>query len=366
MKKQVLQILAFCLAVLLTVGLTSCGKKGTDKMLDVTAPDAGQTEEAELTEEEEQPHSGINPLTGLPGYDTEKYKDQKLIGVVVENHPGARPQWSMNTPDVIFEYEVEGGISRMLWLYANLDEIPERLGPVRSMRHDIVELARGYDLFFIHCGGSKFAWEKVKTYNGTLAEIDGGYHPSLFYRDTTRNTAIEHRLLLLGNALRATVEKGKLDMTTDSEHQYIFRFANEEDAFYPGDEVCNSVHFEYSGNYTYTFNYNDETGLYEANINGSPRVDDQDVQCAYTNLILLYVDMEDMGTESGHQDLKLEKGGKGIYAANGTYEEIKWEKGDDEDMLKLYEPDGEELVLNAGKSYIGLVRSTQSSKTEIS
>ena len=97
MKKQVLQILSFCLAVLLTVGLTSCGKKGTDKMLDVTAPDAGQAEEAEVTEEEEQPQAGLNPLTGLPGYDTEKYKDQKLIGVVVENHPGARPHCFSST-----------------------------------------------------------------------------------------------------------------------------------------------------------------------------------------------------------------------------------------------------------------------------
>ena len=87
--------------------------------------------------------NGIHPLTGLPGYDSDYYANSKVIGVVVENHPGARPQWGMSTPDVVFEYEVEGGISRMLWLYANMDELPAKVGPVRSMRHDIVELARG-------------------------------------------------------------------------------------------------------------------------------------------------------------------------------------------------------------------------------
>lgn len=310
--------------------------------------------------------NGVHPLTGLPGYDSDYYAHKKVIGVVVENHPGARPQWGMSTPDVIFEYEVEGGISRMLWLYANMDEMPQKVGPVRSMRHDIVELARGYDLFFIHCGGSYIAQDKLNSYNGALSEIDAGSFGACFTRDTTRNTAIEHRLILLSDAFRSAVNNRTLNLTASYAQPGYFRFADANSSFRPGTAACGSVHFEYSGNYTYTFNYNSGNGTYEANINGSPRVDDLGIQCAYKNLILLYVDMEDMHTEKGHQDLLLENGGKGIYAANGSYAEITWKKGTDTDMLRLYDKDGKELTLNAGNSYIGLVRSTQNKKTVIS
>ena len=310
--------------------------------------------------------NGVNPITGISGYDSSYYAHKKVVGVVVENHPGARPQWGMSTPDVTFEYEVEGGISRMLWLYANMDELPAKVGPVRSLRHDIAELARGYDLFLVHCGGSGFAYNKVKEYNGALTTIDGNSFDGCFTRDTTRDVAYEHKLILLGDAFRTAVVDRNLNMTANGTHQNFFHFASEQNSFKAGDSKCGSVHFEYSGDYTYTFKYNASTGLFDANINGSPRVDDQGVQCAYKNLVLLYVEMEDMNTTAKHQDLLLEKGGKGIYAANGGWTEITWQKGTDVDMLKLYDLNGSELTLNAGKSYIGFVRSTRSGKTVIS
>ena len=309
--------------------------------------------------------NGLNPLTGLPGYDADYYAGKKLVGVVVENHPGARPQWGMSTPDVVFEYEVEGGISRMLWLYANPDEMPAMVGPVRSMRHDIVELARGYDLVFVHCGGSYIARDKMASYNGALTDFDEQRSASCFFRNTTRDTAIEHRLVLRGDSFRTAYANLGSETVTDAAHQNILKFADVNTPFRPTEANCGSVHFEYSGYYTYTFNFNAATGLYEANINGSPRVDDQNIQCAYKNLVLLYVDMVDMGTEKGHQDLLLEKGGRGIYATNGGYMSVTWQKGTDTDMLRLYDANGAELTLNAGNSYIGLVRSTQSAKTVI-
>jgi hypothetical protein len=129
---------------------------------------------------------------------------------------------------------------------------------------------------------------------------------------------------------------------------------------------CSRIHFEYSGYYTYTFNYNAATGTYDANINDYARKDADGVQCTYKNLILLYVDMHGYNDGSKHQDLEFENGGSGIFATNGTYTEVTWKKDGPTEMLKIYGPDGTELVLNAGNSYIGLVRSTQQSRTSIS
>ena len=309
--------------------------------------------------------TGLNPLTGMPGYDGEYYAGRRAIGVVVENHPGARPQWGMSTPDVVVEYEVEGGISRMLWLYANEDELPAKIGPVRSMRHDIVELARGWDLAFVHCGGSAPAKNKLASYAGALQELDAMYTDACFTRDSSRGAAYEHTLILLGDRFRASYGSLGLDLNGDA-GRYYFRFADASAPFRPGTEECASVHFEYSSYYTYTFTYNMHTGMYEASINGEPRVDDQGIRCAYKNALLLYTDMVSMVEESKLQDLALERGGDGIYFCNGGCTTVRWAKGTDTDPLRLFGPDGNELLLNAGNSYIGFVRSTQRDKTVIS
>lgn len=80
-------------------------------------------------------------------------------------------------------------------------------------------------------------------------------------------------------------------------------------------------------------------------------------QMEVTNVLVLYCPVKSMGDAGGCIDMDL-TGGNGIYASNGTYEQITWKKGNTPaSPLKLYASDGSELHLNAGKSYIGLVPS---------
>ena len=325
------------------------------------------------TQEAEQPTAdqtaavpaGTDPLTGLPGYDSDRYGNAKPVAIVVENHPGARPQWGMSTPDILFEYEVEGGISRMLWMYSNLDEVPAKVGPVRSLRHDVYELALGYDALLIHCGSSNIAENMMPTYDGSYTRIDANKTSAFTYRDTTRDVAYEHTLVLLGDQLRSYVSSNGLNTVIKETCKHPFSFAAADAQFILTGGNCNSLHFEYSGSYTYTVNYDASVGKYGMSINGNPRRDADGVQCAFKNVVILYVDMLDLHDSSKHQDLVLENGGSGVYASNGTYTNVTWKKDDVTGMLKIYGPDGSELVLNAGNSYIGLVRSTQKGNTSI-
>ncbi len=355
-KKLLAILLALATLISCVICFAACGKKDE--------PDT--TEESTSAPEETTAAvpTNVNPLTGEADYD-EKYQGQKFVGIVVENHPDARPQWGMSTPDVLMEYEVEGGISRMLWLYANQDRVPENVGPVRSARHDIVEIARGWDLLFVHCGGSPAALNRIKSYKGALAEIDGLTYSPCFYRSRARRVSQEHRLVLMGEEFRTSVKSLGLKTEIDEEKTHPFAFAPVgSPRALEGDEA-QKIHFEYSNSYTYDFTYNAASGKYEAAINGTPRVDDQDVLCDYTNLVLLYVRMTPVGDKSGHQELHLEEGGEGLYLCGGKAEKITWQKGEDADPLRLLTADGAPLTLNPGKSYIGLVRSTQNGKTVI-
>lgn len=356
MSKKIVSILiSAALIAACTAAFTSCGKDP-----EVPTVTEGTTASEEATTQDVRSGT-LDPLTGKGSYD-EKYVGKKPVAIVVENSPAARPQWGMTTPDMLVEYEVEGGITRMLWLYSNIDKVPDKVGPVRSARHDVVELALGLDALFVHCGGSNFAYDKINTYKGSvLSEIDGMQSQPFFERNQTRNVASEHRLVLRGDGIRSWIESKNINMTLNEAYKNPFSF--NASAVEPSGKDCVSAEISFSAYYNYEFKYDATAKKYNCFINSSERIDDSGTQCSYDNVVVLYVDMEAMGTSSGHQNLKLENGGTGLFVSQGKCEEIKWTKGTDREMLKLMKADGSVLSLNPGNTYIGFVRSTQQSAT---
>ena len=99
----------------------------------------------------------VNPLTGEASFN-EKAVGKRPVACVVENAYDARPQWGIddnkNAPDIIMEGEVEGGETRMLWLYADYTSLPSQIGPMRSARPPFIKFSELFDSIFIHWGQS--------------------------------------------------------------------------------------------------------------------------------------------------------------------------------------------------------------------
>ncbi|MGC9495585.1 DUF3048 domain-containing protein [Streptomyces sp. WG7] len=66
-----------------------------------------------------------------------------VLAVKVDNVPAARPQTGLEAADVVYVEPVEGGLSRLMAVYAT--ELPESVGPVRSARESDLELLRQFD-----------------------------------------------------------------------------------------------------------------------------------------------------------------------------------------------------------------------------
>ena len=112
-------------AALVTLLFAACGKTEAPPEPVPTVP--------ETTTEAANPN--VNPLTGLSV--RAEALGKRPVAVMVENSPAARPQWGLSSPDVVIEGLAEGGITRMLWLYADAADMP-KVGPTRSARHDYV------------------------------------------------------------------------------------------------------------------------------------------------------------------------------------------------------------------------------------
>lgn len=349
-KRQIIKLTAAMLCVVIsTFCLFACGKK-TDEFETAKKP--------EVTSEVKP--ANYNPLTGIADLDADAI-GKRPIAVMVENHPQARPQWGLCTPDIVIEGEVEGGITRMMWIYANVSDVA-KIGPTRSARHDYVELAEGLDAIYIHFGGSDLAYEKIKS--DKVNDVDGITDGSYFARDKSRKVATEHTAYTTGENIMKAIDKKGYRTDVDSAYSSPFKFASAKRTLTGG--VCSSVLTVFSNEYQHTFKYNAEDGLYYNYMNTKEMKDADGSTMAVSNVVILYTDVIGPIDAAKHMDWDL-KGGKGVLVSNGTYENITWSKGDEsKSMLKLIGSDGKELELNQGKSWIGFVRNDNAAKTVIS
>jgi hypothetical protein len=78
-----------------------------------------------------EPPVGISEsINGLPADD--ELIDRRVVGIKIDNHVRARPQYGLELADAVYEVLVEGGITRFIALFHQTDL--ETVGPNRSGR----------------------------------------------------------------------------------------------------------------------------------------------------------------------------------------------------------------------------------------
>ena len=105
-----------------------------------------------------EPTAVVNPLTGLPASDP-SLLNRHPMAIKVTNFPRyARPQSGLSLADQVFEYYIEGGLTRFIAVFYGNDS--EWVGPVRSGRFFDEHIARMYHAFLVF----KFADKRVLDY----------------------------------------------------------------------------------------------------------------------------------------------------------------------------------------------------------
>lgn len=93
-------------------------------------------------------------LTGLTyPVGSNPYLSGPAIMGKVDNAPDARPQNSLNQADIVFEEMVEGGMTRFLAIWQS--QLPEKFGPVRSVRPMDPDLASPFGGIINFSGGQR-------------------------------------------------------------------------------------------------------------------------------------------------------------------------------------------------------------------
>ena len=146
---------ALLLAAALSAALTSCGKPAEDPGSgsggEISSQEPSVSVIAPIDPEPEPVYPYHNPLTG-EGLE-EDISGQRPFAVMLNNLSKALPQLGVSQADVIYEIVAEGGITRMLAVFQDIEGVGD-LGSVRSARDYYVSLACGHDAISVHAGGS--------------------------------------------------------------------------------------------------------------------------------------------------------------------------------------------------------------------
>ena len=115
-------------------------------------------------------------LTGLPGPDDAQI--QPIVVVKIENDPIVRPQTGLERADIVFEELVEGGMTRFAAVYQS--DLPDEVGPVRSVRHVDVAIAEPMADAFVFSGGARRTMKFVKRKIPTTISIVNEGAPGMY------------------------------------------------------------------------------------------------------------------------------------------------------------------------------------------
>lgn len=356
MKKSILLLLvsvfAFC--------FVGCGKEtvNEDSQTQETETQIQETEvaeESEVTEEVivETP-GNTNLLTGLPTL-TDEAVGKRPVAVMVNNVKAAFPQYGIAEADIIFEIPVEGGSTRFMAMYGDYTQVP-KVCSVRSCRMYFPEFSEGFDAVYVNWGMAEPIRAYVKSLN--LTNYDGTFNTGgLFARDKERQAAgkaLEHTGYFNGPGLPdAMAEAGQRTDIEEDKKDTAFKFNAPENVVKPTGDACTVVEIDYDAADA-TFTYDEATNTYLKQHNGQAQIDGvTGTQLAFTNVLVLeaQIGAHENGT---HRDVRWSEGGNGYYISNGAVQKITWSKAGVESRIMLYDESGKELVINAGKSYIGI------------
>lgn len=363
------RLFALLLAVMMI--LCACGgnepAQTTGPVEQTTASATEGTTEAPTTEvPETTTPAGLlyNPLTGEP-------LDAPYTGtptaVVINNIKACMPQSGLQDADMVFEVETEGGITRLLALYADVGSVGT-IGPVRSARTYFNNLAEGYKSVLMHCGGS------VNALNGRYDEtnalgfwrhIDQRFNGKYFYRDQDRKDEgynTEHTLFTTGELLeKALNSKGY----TEEQRTYNYGMQFAESVSLNG-EPANKITVDFRGSKTTSFTYNKDLGLYEASQYKKDHIDENTGKAiTYRNVLVLQTEQRTQKEGTYNRSYyELEGEGTGYFACDGQIIPIKWSRKSVSVPFVYTLTDGTPLTLGIGNSYVGVIHNGSSAGVE--
>jgi hypothetical protein len=274
--------------------------------------------------------------------------NKKIMTVVIENHPDARPQSGLDKASIVYETLAEGGITRFLAVFQE-NEVAE-IGPVRSARIYFLDWALEYDALFAHVGGNIAALDAIGPLK--IQDLNQFFNANYFWRDNSRYAP--HNVYTTTEKLRAGGEKAKYSSSSNFPGM-SFKEDNKID-LRPQTAVF-TVDFS-GGSYNPTYTYDRNNNVWLRSQEGVAFKDKKSgAQIAPKNVIVEFTGFSYGKSRDGAQltTIKTTGSGRALFYIDGEQIEGTWEKAAKSSKTVFKDTLGNEIKLNTGQTWIEVV-----------
>jgi hypothetical protein len=323
----------------------------------------------------------INSLTGLP-YPDDAARNRRNLIVKVSNYTWVvRPQSGLSQADIVYEYEVEGGVTRFAAIYRS--QAPDHVGSIRSGRLLDLELVIAYDGLLAYSGSN----DPIKNMiiNGSCIKPDTGSRipctddPKLIHAQTWRYQAITPQF---GNNCPPFCRYPRpglaFEHTLFANTQQIWDVATKYGVNTPhkvkglafntipdaSGKAASDIALKWFHDQDARWQYNADDGLYYRWNTGIPHIDSNTgAQLTADNVVVLqapHLNRPDVyESEAGSPAVEVQLWGEGPawVFRDGLWFEGVWQRNHDKGGLYLYYPDRKTPIdLKPGNSWFEVVR----------
>jgi len=272
------------------------------------------------------------------------------IAVMLDNVGSARPQAGLNDAYIVYEIVVEGGLTRLMALYKDVNL--KKIGPIRSSRHYFLDYALENDAIYVHFGWSPQAQSDIKTLK--VNNINGmAESSSSFWR--VRDKSAPHNVVTSTEKLLKIAERKKY--RTTSEKESVLNYVTDEVNLDEGI-LATQITIPYMSSYKVTYKYDEETGRYTRGYNKTTQKDWDTKELVTTKNIIITFAKNTMlkdGSSKGRQNLSNIGTLKGYYITNGKAIEIECYKSSRKEQTVYRDLEGNEIDVNDGNTFIQIV-----------
>lgn len=272
----------------------------------------------------------------LTGKEVSKDDSQRpILAIMVENSEEARPQTGLSSAGIVFETTTEAGITRYLTLFQ--EDMPEIVGPIRSVRPQFVDWLMGFDASVAHVGGSAPALEMLDDRNAkSLNEFRYG---ESYYRDNNREAP--HNMYARTEVLR--------NLQKELEHnESNFDEFNWTDGAPAEQPVANTITVNFSHpSFATEYRYDATSNTYTRYLAGQPHIDAAtNKPITVKNLIVLKMRGNEINAIGS---------GEALLFKDGNVQEIRWETENYDTRVRLLDSDDNDVSLNRGNSWFSVI-----------
>ncbi len=261
--------------------------------------------------------------------------------VQVENAPGTEPHAGLQHAGIVFEYLTEGGITRFTAIYFS-PAAGDKIEPVRSARLITLRLVRSFGGVLFYSGASNHVLGLIKSEQ--IPNFDENA-TQYFSRDSSRDAP--HNLYTTGDRLAQGVQAKGL---------------HRDYALWPtgpaagAGTAVRSISFQQTPAHPVTCTFSGGSYTYQgeddANAGGAP--------LKIANVVLLQVAHHDAGyTEdvlgAPGIDFDLQGTGAATLYRDGHRYDAKWDLSQPDRPLRLLGPDGKQLRMAPGLTWVFVV-----------